>query len=84
MTIQIPFESSVDSRVINTPQNSWYDTLSVVRNMLTIAMGCMKELKTQAVEKYNAPGMRIAIGEIMSCLASANQFVTGARRIDSL
>lgn len=84
MAVVIPFEATVDSRTVGKQQNSWHDTLAVVRNMLTIAMGCMKELKAQAVEKYNAPGMRIAIGEIMSCLASANQFVTGARKIDSL
>lgn len=47
------------------------ETIGKVRTMINIAMGTLKELKAQAVEKYNAPGMRFLIGEILSCLGHA-------------
>lgn len=52
------------------------ETIKSVRNMITVAIGCLKELKAQAVEKYKQPGMRILIGEILSCLGQA-QVATG-------
>jgi hypothetical protein len=39
--------------------------------MITMAIGTLKELSAQAKEKYNAPGMRYLIGEILSCLGQA-------------
>lgn len=47
--------------------------IHTVRNMVTMAIGCVKELKSQAVEKYNAPGMRIIIGHILDLLAQVKQ-----------
>lgn len=47
------------------------DTINEVRAMITMAIGCLKELSSQAVEKYRAPGMRFLIGEILSCLGQA-------------
>ena len=55
--------------------DSFADAINHIRNMIVMAMGCVKELKSQAVEKYNAPGMRIIIGEIISCLANAKRMV---------
>lgn len=82
MSINFPLAPRSESLTIRPrASDTWCDTLQTVRNMLVIAMGCMKELKAQAVEKYNAPGMRIAIGEIMSCIASANVYVSGAVNI---
>lgn len=51
--------------------DTYGETIKSVRNMITMAIGVLKELKSQAVEKYNAPGMRILIGEILSCLGQA-------------
>lgn len=53
--------------------NAWSDAINQVRGMITVAMGCLKELSSQAVMKYRAPGMRFLIGEIMSCLAQAKK-----------
>lgn len=53
----------------------FYSTVSHVRNLITIALGSIKELKGQAVEKYGAPGMRIVLGEIISCLGSARSVI---------
>lgn len=52
-------------------QPSFEDLMRDVRNLITVAMGTMKELKASAVSKYKAPGMRIIIGEILSCLGHA-------------
>lgn len=58
-----------------------YDAMAVVRNMIVMALGCIKELSAQAVEKYRAPGMRIVIGEIISCLAQAKHMVDNTHLI---
>lgn len=47
------------------------ETIQKVRVMITVAIGCLKELSSQAVAKYKAPGMRFLIGEILSCLGQA-------------
>lgn len=51
--------------------DDWAGSIDKVRGMIVIAIGCLKELSSQAVMKYKAPGMRFLIGEIMSCLAQA-------------
>lgn len=53
------------------PVDEYGDTINKVRSMITVAIGCLKELSAQAVEKYKAPGMRFLIGEILSCLGHA-------------
>lgn len=53
------------------PVDEYTETISKVRCMVTMAIGCLKELSAQAVEKYKAPGMRFLIGEILSCLGHA-------------
>ena len=57
------------------------DAIAKVRVMITMAIGCLKELKSQAVEKYKAPGMRFLIGEILACLGHAKQ-ATGVKPED--
>ena len=52
------------------------DAISKVRTMITMAIGTLKELSAQAKEKYNAPGMRYLIGEILSCLGQAKVATT--------
>lgn len=51
--------------------DEYTETISKVRCMVTMAIGCLKELSAQAVDKYKAPGMRFLIGEILSCLGHA-------------
>mgnify|MGYP003404167847 FL=1 len=51
--------------------DEYADAISKVRTMITMAIGTLKELSAQAKEKYNAPGMRYLIGEILSCLGQA-------------
>lgn len=51
--------------------DEYSDTIGKVRCMITMAIGTLKELSAQAVEKYKAPGMRYLIGEILSCLGQA-------------
>ena len=51
--------------------DEYSDAISKVRCMITMAIGTLKELSSQAVVKYRAPGMRYLIGEIMSCLGQA-------------
>ena len=53
------------------PVDEYGDTIREVRGMITMAIGCLKELSAQAVAKYKAPGMRFLIGEILSCLGQA-------------
>lgn len=53
--------------------DEYQDAISKVRTMITMAIGTLKELSAQAKEKYNAPGMRYLIGEILSCLGSAKK-----------
>ncbi len=53
----------------------FYSTVSYIRNLITMALGSIKELKGQAVEKYGAPGMRIIIGEIIGCLGTARAVI---------
>lgn len=53
------------------PVDEYSDTIGKVRCMITMAIGTLKELSAQAVEKYKAPGMRFLIGEILSCLGQA-------------
>lgn len=54
-------------------ETSFRQHMADVRNMITIAIGTMKELSATAVIKYKAPGMRIVIGEILSCLGHASK-----------
>lgn len=42
--------------------DEYQEVISKVRCMVTMAIGCLKELSAQAVEKYQAPGMRFLIG----------------------
>lgn len=58
--------------------DEYQEAIKKVRCMITMAIGCLKELSSQAVEKYNAPGMRFLIGEILSCLGQA-KVATGIR-----
>lgn len=51
--------------------DEYSDAIGKVRCMITMAIGTLKELSAQAVEKYKAPGMRFLIGEILSCLGQA-------------
>lgn len=44
------------------------EAITSIRNMVSIAIGCVKDLKSQAYEKYKAPGMRIIIGHILDLL----------------
>ena len=53
----------------------FYSTVSYIRNLITVALGSIKELKGQAVEKYGAPGMRIILGEIIGCLGTAKAVI---------
>lgn len=53
------------------PVDEYGDVIRNVRSMITMAIGCLKELSSQAVAKYKAPGMRFLIGEILSCLGQA-------------
>lgn len=81
------------SRIVNEPQAPKSETITMcgtdeyqqvinkVRVMITMAIGCLKELKSQAVEKYKAPGMRFLIGEILACLGHAKQ-ATGIKPED--
>jgi hypothetical protein len=55
------------------PVDEYGDAILEVRGMITVAIGVLKELSAQAVAKYNAPGMRFLIGEILSCLGSAKK-----------
>lgn len=59
----------------------FYSTISHIRNLITIALASIKELKGQAVEKYGAPGMRIILGEIISCLGSARSVIDHSKDI---
>ncbi len=52
------------------------EAITSIRNMVSIAIGCVKDLKSQAYEKYKAPGMRYLIGEILSCLGQAKVATT--------
>jgi hypothetical protein len=70
MIISEPGRSAAESLTLGR-HDEFTDTISKVRGMITIAMGCMKELSAQAVMKYKAPGMRFLIGEILSCLGQA-------------
>lgn len=54
---------------------SFQDAISRIRNLIVIALGTVKELSSQAVLKYKAPGMRLIIGEIIGCLAQAKHMV---------
>lgn len=56
--------------------DEYADAISKVRTMITMAIGTLKELSAQAKEKYNAPGMRYLIGEILSCLGQAKVATT--------
>lgn len=56
--------------------DEYQEAITKVRCMITMAIGCLKELSSQAVEKYNAPGMRYLIGEILSCLGQAKVATT--------
>ena len=58
------------------PVDEYGDTVLKVRTLITMAIGCLKELSSQAVEKYKAPGMRFLIGEILSCLGQAKVATT--------
>jgi len=58
------------------PVDEYGDAILEVRGMITVAIGVLKELSAQAVAKYNAPGMRFLIGEILSCLGQAKVATT--------
>ena len=57
-------------------RESFSDAMATIRVMITMAIGTVKELKSQAHEKYKVPGMRFLIGEVLSLLGTAHKATT--------
>lgn len=50
--------------------DEYQGAMNMVRTMITMAIGTLKEVKAQVREK---PGARFLIGEILSCLGDAKK-----------
>jgi hypothetical protein len=53
--------------------DEYADAINLVRTMITMAIGTLKEVKAKVRE---VPGARFLIGEILSCLGSAQVATT--------
>jgi hypothetical protein len=50
--------------------DEYEEAMSKVRIMITMVIGCVKEVKAQVRER---PGVRFLLGEILSCLGDARK-----------
>lgn len=67
MAVVEAFPARSETFTIGKP-DEFTEAITSIRNMVSIAIGCVKDLKSQAYEKYKAPGMRIIIGHILDLL----------------